>query len=248
MQKLKIMEYQFIFISGSIGAGKSTVIDKLRDVYDNKPFLVKEYIDYDQCGNEKLDKFISGEIAPFDFQKYVVDCAFQQFIGFMNDCRKQTNMIIWERHPLESLIFGAQKLTLEELEQLYDYICNVCHNLGIPLPSECTFVNIKKNAQADCDCSNIEKICDRIFDFKSTNMNLIIHLNVDEKEQTKRLMRRDRASDRSYLMEKGMEYLRRINVTYSIMPGISYDIRPENFFELFRYDFTPCKPYKWETK
>ena len=245
MQNLKIMEYQFIFISGSIGAGKSTVIDKLRDIYDNKPFLVKEYIDYDQCGSDKLEKFLKGDITPFEFQKYVVDCAFQQFITFMNDYAKQSNVVIWERHPLESLIFAAQKLTPQELEQLYHYIFNLCTKLGVPLPSECTFVNIKKCPKVNFDNSNIDKICDKIFDFKTANMNLLIHLNVDEQEQTKRLLQRNRDSDRSYLMEKGMEYLRRINVTYSAMPGISYNITPEYFFELYRYDFTPAKPFKF---
>ena len=246
MQKLKIMEYQFIFISGSIGAGKSTVIDKLRDVYDNKPYLIKEYIDYDQCGETKLNEFLEQKITPFEFQKYVVDCAFNQFVSIMNDSNKQSNIVIWERHPMESLIFAAQKLPVSELERLYDYIFNLCEKLGVPLPSECTFLNIKKNTSTECYSSNIEKICDKIFDFKSSNMNLLIHLNVDEREQTKRLLKRSRESDKLYLMERGMEYLRRINISYSIMPAISYNITPAYFFELYRFDFTPPKPYQWK--
>lgn len=240
------MEYQFIFISGTIGAGKSTVIDKLLDVYDNKPFLIKEYIDYDQDGEKKLNEFIRGEITPFQFQKYVVDCAFNQFITFMNMPDKESNVVVWERHPMESLIFAAQKLTLSEMEMLYNYIFNLCQTLGVPVPSECCFINIKnKDNKVDYNCSYIEKICDKIFDIKKDNMNLLIHLGVDSKDQVRRLVRRNRESDKKYLMERGMEYLSRINISYSIMPTISYNICPEYFYELFKYDFVVPKPFKF---
>ena len=79
-----------------------------------------------------------------------------------------------------------------------------------------------------------------------TLLNLLIHLNVDSTDQTKRLLKRGRHSDKNYLMEKGMEYLSRINIVYSIMPSISYNICPEYFFELFRVDFVPAKPYDFK--
>lgn len=236
MQQIKLIEYQFIFISGSIGAGKSTVIDKLMDVYDNKPFLVKEYIDYDPEGEQKLNQFLKNEMPAFEFQKYVVDCVFSQFVDFLNNYSNQTNIIIWERHPMESLIFGAQKLSFPEMKMLYHYIHNLCYNFGIPLPNECTFINIKNSDhKLDHSCSYIEKICDKIFDVKKSNMNLLIHLNVDKIDQTKRLMKRARYSDRGYLMDSGMEYLDKINYAYSKMPSISYEITPEKFFLFYKY-------------
>lgn len=238
------MEYQFIFISGTIGAGKSTTIDKLLDVYDNKPVLIKEYIDYDPKGSDKLNDFLMGKIPPFDFQKYVIDCAFKQFIDFINDVNKKSNMVIWERHPLETLIFASQKLTLQELEQLYNYVFNLCQTLGVPLPTECTFVNIKKKNQLNNEPTTLERVCDKIFDLQKTSMNLLIHLNVEDKEQTKYLLKRGRESDKNYLMEKGMEYLRRINLSYSVMPTISYNICPETFYELYRYDYVPPIPFQ----
>lgn len=236
MQEIKLMEYQFIFISGTIGAGKSTVIDKLMDVFDNKPFLIKEYIDYDQDGEKKLNQFLRNEISAFEFQRYVIDCVFSQFVDFLNNYSHQTNIIIWERHPLESLIFGAQKLTLPEMEMLYYYIQNLCYGLGVPFPNECTFINIKsKDNKIDENCSYIEKICDKIFDIKKANMNLLIHLSVDKIDQTKRLIRRSRYSDRGYLMDRGLEYLDKINYAYSKMPSIKYVICPENFYHFYRY-------------
>lgn len=242
MLNIKIMEYQFIFISGTVGVGKSTIIDKLMDEYENKPCLIKEYIDFDYEGAEKLDKFLLGVTSAFEFQKYVVDCAFSQFIGWMNNPNKPSNIVIWERHPMESLIFAAQRLTIYQMERLYNYIFNLCQSLGVPLPSECHFVEIKNGKNAVYNQSRTEKICKSIMNSKTQNPNMIVHLSVDDKQQTKNLLSRGRPSDKGYLMEKGMEYLRKINLTYSLMPTINYDIRPETFYQLFRYDYVRPEP------
>lgn len=224
MQELKILNKDFIFVSGTIGAGKSTIISGLVKKFPNhETKVVKEYIDYKKDGEECLDCFLDGTMVPFEFQKYIVDCFFEQIMDSTAD------LFICERHPIESLLFASQKVSLEEMEKLFDYIYNLCFKLSIPMPTECEFVNIENS-------DDREQTVNEIVKRKTHSKAILVHLNVNESTQIKHLIKRNRSSDQKYLMERGMEYLRKINLHYEALPTFRYDIKPETFYVFYRYD------------
>ena len=236
MQKLKLIDYDFIFVSGTIGAGKSSLIDKLDSLYQNQCYIVKEYIDYDEFGDMKLNELIKGCQNAFDFQKYVVDCYIKQFVAadkfFEN--KSGQKIIICERHPIETLLFGSFKLNQKEMEYLHDYIKTMCEKLRIPLPKDCKMIEISNN-QYESNCS-LDNIADRVMVQKGKTKNLFCHLTVDDKVQISRLIKRDRPSDRSYLIEPNMEYLRRVNIHYQNMLIWEYDIKISTLYLFYLYD------------
>lgn len=212
---------QIIFIGGTIGAGKTTIINKLKDIYSElNPVIIKEYIDYDNIGEEKLNLFLNGSLNAFEFQVYIVNCYIEQFKN--NDGL----LYIFERHPLESIIFAAQKLSFNELKSLYNYIINVCRINEIPLPKDCKFVTINNN---DLNFS-IESIVNK----KDESSKLFIHLKVNQKVQINRLITRNRLSDIGYLMEENMDYLTKINSNYDTLEEINYNINPKNFYLFYK--------------
>ena len=149
-----------------------------------------------------------------------------QYDSQFND---QDLILICERHPVESLLFASQKLTYSELLELYEYVYNMCDKLQIPFPKDCGFMRI------DTD-KNSNTLYKKITNMKENYYHLLVHLDVNEKNQTKRIFQRGRKSDTRYLTETGMEYLRKINLCYRALPVIYYDIRPETFCVFYRLD------------
>ena len=221
----KKIEKEFLFVSGTIGAGKSTVVNKLMEMFHNKnPCLIKEYIDYDKEGERNLNMFLSKQLPAFEFQRYIIECYFRQFIE--ND----SELYVFERHPIESIVFATRCCSEEEVEKLYDFCFNMCREYGIPMPGDCDFMEVTNNG------SNVDSVVDTIVVRKRGKKCLLVHIDVDGKIQLDRLMKRGRHSDYEYLMEKGREYLRRINMNYHALPVFKYDIRPEGFYIFYRRD------------
>lgn len=224
----KMIEKQFIFIAGTIGAGKSSILNVLPRRFPNqKVVVIKEYIDYDPQGEFHLNAFLSKRIGGFEFQRYVVESYFKQFQ------QQEGDLYIFERHPLESLLFAAKCCSLDEIEKLYNFISNMCFEFGIPLPRECEFVRIENNGIAE---SSVDAVADQIKVKKQTRRSVFVHLDVDGKVQVQRLMKRARSSDIEYLMENGREYLRRVNLHYAALPIFRYDIKPATFYVFYRYE------------
>ena len=82
---------------------------------------------------------------------------------------------------------------------------------------------------------------------KGKNKNLFVHLNVDEKDQISRLFKRARESDKKYINEPNMEYLRRINIHYQNLLLWDYDIRLSNIYIFYKYDIDDEYEYVDET-
>lgn len=215
------MGVKYLFLCGSIGVGKSFLLEKLQEYYVLKKVLfIKEYIDWDENGDNKLNEFLEGKVTALDFQYYIVNSYFEQLIS------RDYELIVFERHPIESLLFASQKLTIEELFKLYCYIKNMCELYKVPLPENCFYDYIEnKDAEA-----SIKEITELVKMYPS----VLIHLTVDEYEQGKRLMKRGRFSDKEYLSDENLYYLRKINYDYASMSVFRYNIDPSKFYIFYR--------------
>lgn len=191
----------FIFISGSIGVGKTTIMDVIQYILPkHNGVLIKEYIDYDPKGESMLNKHLNNEISPFEFQKYIVDCFFNQLEKY------QRQTIIVERHPLESLIFAIHTLTKKEYNDLKNYIINLCEIYEVPLMNQCTLVIMH-----DIDINDIENF---VRDVVNDVDDIVISVSLNESKQIQNIRNRGRESDTKYLIEKDLKYLRSINEGY----------------------------------
>lgn len=105
-----------IVVTGSIGAGKTTIckllVEKLK-----LPFI-KEYIDLDNNGEKMLCKFKSGIVSNKEFQRYILENYKQQLDIYKKE------VVIMERLPEEGgKIFCSDPNVLVEalvLQEKYD--------------------------------------------------------------------------------------------------------------------------------
>ena len=224
--KTKKFDKEFLFVGGTIGAGKSTIVQRLLTSFPNKKLsLIKEYIDWDKFGEQKLNMFMAKQMSAFQFQRYIIECYFRQFLVAEGD------LFIFERHPIESIVFATRFCSEDEVEKLYDFCYDMCKEYGIPMPGECDFMEVTNNG------NTVDPVIDQIKVRKLARKSLFVHVEVDGKVQLDRLMQRGRQSDYEYLMEKGREYLRRVNMNYQALPLFRYDIRPEAFYIFYRRDY-----------
>lgn len=211
----------FIFVIGSIGVGKSTFIDCLLDrIKELHPIHIKEFIDYDPEGETKLNMNLKGEMSSFDFQKYIVDCYFNQFRNYHH------KTLVVERHPQESLLFASQFLTKQEYDKLDIYIKNLCQIYGVPLLCECNATTIE-NVEIDETVNAVKELINSFDD-------LVINLIIDEREQVDRIRLRNRESDQKYLTDAGLRYLRKINGMYTQLRAAKFGFyKQENETNVF---------------
>lgn len=216
---------KFIFVSGPIGAGKSTTVEELAVLLGNdNPTVIKEYIDYDKEGDLRLNEYLRGDMECIDFQMYILKCYEEQFKTATG------NVIIMERHPFEGLVFASQKLAHEELTILYHAMVHYCIAAEIPLPQHCTVRTY------DTTRPNVaEMICQ---DLRWHN-NIICHLSVPENEQVRRLLVRGRQSDIQYIGERNMEYLRKNNEIYRALEQCRYHMTPHYWTVFYRNKTDP---------
>lgn len=204
----------FIFVTGSIGVGKTTIIESIRDEMTNTtPIIIKEFIDYDPEGESKLNQNLANEFGSFEFQKYVVDCFFNQIRNY------HYKTLIVERHPMESLLFAKHYLTKTEYENLKNYIVNLCRTYEVPLMNECDVAYI--------DNIDINDVVNVVRGLINTQENLIIHVLIDEQRQVENLRMRNRESDIKYLIEKDMKYLQDVNNQYKRLRATNYKFDEE---------------------
>ena len=194
---------KYIFVSGSIGVGKSTFINEIVKRFEGQSVaVIHEYIDYDPQGNQKLNEFLEKLIPPMEFQKYIIKCYLDQIIK-----NRYSNVMIFERHPMESLIFAKSSFESNiEFELLKNYISNFCNRLGIPYQNENQIMDIWHTPDTDYDTiyKNI---------IKGTGV-ITCYLRVGLDMQFYRIASRGRESDNIYLEEEDMTYLNKINSLY----------------------------------
>ena len=122
-----------IFITGSVGVGKSTAINevmRLSKVLGINVFYVKEYIDYDVYGVVEYDNWSNGRMSLIDFQKYICN----QFRAQLKTPEYMlSSLVIWERHPREALmVFSQTGLSDSEREELDSLISELESDYEIP--------------------------------------------------------------------------------------------------------------------
>lgn len=122
-----------IFITGSVGVGKTSTINEALSQSQSlgvNVFYVKEYIDNDPYGVNKYDDWTNNRMSLFDFQMYIC-----------NEFRKQlkspeymlAGLVIWERHPREALmVFSQSGLSDSERERLHNAISELEEDYDIP--------------------------------------------------------------------------------------------------------------------
>ena len=122
------------FLSGSIGVGKTTVIDYLKKkMLGNDTFyFVQEYIDYDPEGKQMLERSLDGALSLKDFQLYIVDQFYFQLQKFYQSIHSDIAVCIWERHPMEALEIFARNLEEDDKAVVLKAICKMLDDFHIP--------------------------------------------------------------------------------------------------------------------
>lgn len=201
------------FISGSIGVGKTTYINHLYKLMKGKCTLIKEYIDYDSNGVEMLSKWHLKKITTFQFQNYIIDCFIKQLEN------KTENILIWERHPLETIdIFCRQKqcLTKEEKFILLKKLKVMMETYNIPQSIE-NYRIFYINCFED---NFIKKGYDYIMNYLhfQPKLCLVIYLGIDVFHfsiQIDNIIKRNRLIEKNtYTTQEGMNALWKLNFTY----------------------------------
>ena len=124
------------FVSGSVGVGKTSIINNFICKYGNELSLcvIKEYIDFDCNGYQKLEDWIEGRIKLIEFQTYIVE----QFRKQLDTPQyRNSKFVLWERHPEEALRIFATDLIDEDRFTLEKKINELECEFNIPEINDC---------------------------------------------------------------------------------------------------------------
>lgn len=128
----------FVFFSGAIGVGKSSIMMGFKIMLNKKSyFTVKEYIDYQpKIGEALLKMNKEGNLSDYEFQNYILDCYEAQLTKIRNE-----EIVLFERHPMEALgvfVKGMRaKMTDEEKNEIENRILFMLEKFQIPDLREC---------------------------------------------------------------------------------------------------------------
>lgn len=206
------------FITGSIGVGKSTVINAFLHKYGASRIRImpiKEYIDYDPMGTYELNQWIDGKTSLMDFQMYILDCFRQQLDS---DEYAKAKFVIWERHPMEALKVFATTMDKENKKKLERMIKELCEWYDIPLIEEGILNNAIKLSTYDL---TPECIADVIYNEVLRGLaggapdECFVYLYLPNQyieTQQQRIMKRGRPSEMKKYQD--LEELRKVNNRY----------------------------------
>lgn len=111
---------KYIAIEGSIGVGKTTLLNLLKNIY-SKAKIIPEFIESKE-GKEMLEAYINKEISSFCFQNYILD----YWNKIINSIYNTNDLVISERLPEAMKLFISvnEGLSLTEhsllFQKLYD--------------------------------------------------------------------------------------------------------------------------------
>ena len=200
-----------LFVSGSIGVGKSTVVEQLKIKLNGckNVYFVKEYIDFDPEGKQKLEDSLNDKLSLFEFQKYILDCFDKQLKNIVNE---NSSIIIWERHPIEAIDIFAKTLTLSQKRFLKDFIYKELH---VPKLNSIRYVNsydtyyFPPNIIADELYQLLLDSC-----FSNNHFNIWVLLKCSRlDEQIERIILRNRSCEVDKILSN-KDYLPDINALY----------------------------------
>ena len=101
-----------IVVTGPIGAGKTTLVNKLIKYFKERNAdlgIVHEYIDGMEDGAEMLSKWLGGEITHEAFQDYLIDAY-----DYLNYNVYDQSIRLFERTPVEGAVIFSQGTSVYE--------------------------------------------------------------------------------------------------------------------------------------
>lgn len=104
-----------VFIGGSIGVGKSSILDQLYGMLETDCVIfISEYIDHDVCGEMMLGNHLKGKISMLFFQRYILENFRSQI---ETEKYRKASIVLWERHPMECYFFIEQSIKDQKCSQ-----------------------------------------------------------------------------------------------------------------------------------
>jgi deoxyadenosine/deoxycytidine kinase len=204
-----------LIITGGIGAGKSTICQIIKTLFEEENFSVKpimEYINYDPSGETMLCKFLNKEISNSTFQHYILDVYDNQY------SKVESEQIIITERPLEDSIacfanISYQQrngITINELLTLWDKANNIIEKYQIAGYNDDK--TLKSYIKSNSIVSNLVNIIETIHDdlVNGVTKRIIVLLVDNVKTTQSRISKRGRDSEKSY----SDEYLTTINNYY----------------------------------
>lgn len=130
----------WVFVGGSIGAGKSTLCRalkaRLESTHTAHVFFLAEYVETSE-GMQMLQRFLTKSIEQYAFQSYILDFYRRRIEAIEADrsaCRGPI-VILVERHPMDSiLVFSKRSLQQKQITQAqYTQLFEMARSMkGIP--------------------------------------------------------------------------------------------------------------------
>lgn len=197
-----------LVITGSIGAGKSTISQILTLVLKNycNVIMYPEYISINYknrpIGNDIFDMYMDKKITASTFQNFVIDIwklIFEE--NGYNNVRDNMVINIFERLPHDAVFcFTKEQVGKKITNEEYETILTKYYNLektGIPTYNDCCLKKISNDSKIYKTIVEILKvICDDIKN--NSNITRVIGLTVSEDKFMHRIIQRGRESEENY--------------------------------------------------
>ena len=206
-------EYDLV-ITGPIGAGKTTLVNKLIKYFDEKETnlgLVHEFIDGMDNGPEMLAKWLGGEITHENFQDYLIESY-----DYLNYKVYDHGIRLFERTPVEGAVIFSQgtsvyQKTLNGTAQLHEK-----YTIPDPRVEDPAIINATQTVEEIFQ--NATKIIEE--DLINQTRRRILYLRIDSDTGYNRVNKRSREGEEAY----SKEYLSLIIHRYEEMFRIKNEI------------------------
>ena len=184
-------EYNLI-ISGTIGAGKSTNLEKIVEylrMQGHKVGVINEYLQIQSDGMQKLSDWVSGRINIQEFHDYIAEC-----IRINLDIVHNMPIKVYHRSPFESAeIFCKDQYCYKHISQ----VMNELHDeYKIPYPNKDNVIVIDAKQSLDEIFTKIKAIIDD--DLCNHIKDRIIYLRIDLETCIDRIKKRGRGVELVY--------------------------------------------------
>jgi len=203
-----------LIITGTIGVGKSTILQLISDIleyYDIKINKYPEYITYNKTGQLLFEMKMNNKISTFTFQNYILDIW--DTLLTENNFKHSKNINIFERIPYDAVYCFSDKeylkgnLTKDEYKMIITHYNDILqkHNM-FEYSDQIKFSKIV-NDNINQTISDILNII--ISDIENNITHRCIYLTVNnEDEYYKRLGIRDRNGEDKYTCQILNDYQR----------------------------------------
>ena len=186
-----VTDYRLV-LSGTIGAGKSTILESIAQylrIWGYRVGCVREFIDAHHDGARKLSDWITGRISLLQFQDYIAMCHVVDNERII-DCPIK----IYERSPYESAEVFCKD------NYCYRHVLDQANELHvqykIPYPFKKSVKIIDANRPLTEVFDDVKNIVDD--DLKNGVNERVIYLKTDVQHSIERIKERGRVSEQAY--------------------------------------------------